>query len=147
MFVFLQLKSHKICPFLTEVIEVVIAELSSHEAVRLPVESLLVHFFSPFRRSYHKQDALWFLNNANEQWHWCVHLPFEGREEEAQEQLGVVRELVELMEGEEGEAECIKEEAENGEIIDNNEGRDTEDGRNEQVRMDIVRFSFTHFFL
>lgn len=36
-------------------------------SVRLIIEGLLAHFFSPDRPSYFPEDALWFLKLANKQ--------------------------------------------------------------------------------
>ena len=68
------------CPRLPEVTSVVIDIISetsfspslhcdSH-SVRLLLEGLFAHFFSPYRRSYDTKDVQWFLELANEQVNW-----------------------------------------------------------------------------
>ena len=39
----------------------------SRRSIRLLVEGLFAHFFSPHRHSYHTEDIQWFLELANKQ--------------------------------------------------------------------------------
>ena len=43
-------------------------------AIRLVIEGLLAHFFPPDRSSYSLEDALWFLELANQQTQWCFNV-------------------------------------------------------------------------
>ena len=43
-------------------------------AIRLVIEGLLAHFFSQDRPSYSSDDAVWFLELANQQTQWCFKI-------------------------------------------------------------------------
>ncbi len=69
-------------PHLAEVTEVTVEVLSEtafspglyqdNQKVRLLMEGLFAHFFSPYRPSYHPEDARWFMELANDQLQWQV---------------------------------------------------------------------------
>lgn len=46
---------------------------SGNTPVRLVIEGLLAHFFSPDRPSYVQDDVVWFLKFANKQEQWCFN--------------------------------------------------------------------------
>ena len=85
-----QLKSPNDRPGLAGVMEVTVEVVSSsgfttslhrcNSAVRLVMEGLLAHYFSPDRPTYVEEDVLWFLQLANDQEQWCLN-PFLGEEE------------------------------------------------------------------
>ena len=56
------------CPRLAEVTSIV----CNHDScsVRLLMEGLFAHFFSPYRKHYNTEDIQWFLELANEQEQW-----------------------------------------------------------------------------
>ena len=68
------------CPRLAEVTSVVVEIISEtsfspslhrdSRSVRLLMEGLFAHFFSPYRRGYDTEDVQWFLELANEQEQW-----------------------------------------------------------------------------
>ena len=68
------------CPRLAEVTSVVVEIISEtsfspslhrdSRSVRLLMEGLFAHFFSPYRRGYDTEDVQWFLALANEQEQW-----------------------------------------------------------------------------
>ena len=78
-------------PGLAEVVEIVMGKLFPSVdlvnyivdrctlQVRLVVESLLAHFFSPYRLSYATTDVKWFLEFANKHNLWCS-IPEEMKE-------------------------------------------------------------------
>ena len=78
----LQLK--ECCPRLSEVTSVIVEVISeeniylSHHhgscSVRLLLEGLFAHFFSPDRPGYHTEDVQWFLELANKQEQWKANL-------------------------------------------------------------------------
>ncbi len=53
---------------------------SGSTPVRLVIEGLLAHFFSPNHPRYAPEDVLWFLKFANEQEQWCCH-PLQGKQD------------------------------------------------------------------
>ena len=96
-------------PGLAGVMEVTVEVVSStgfsahlhrgNTPVRLVMEGLFAHFFSPDRPTYDSADVRWFLQLANEQGHWCC-LPFQEEEEEGVEpSLRVVEESVGVVAG------------------------------------------------
>ena len=76
----LQLKAG--APHLADVATVAVEVLSAsafspslhrdNQSVRLLMEGLFAHFFSPHRPRYHPEDTQWFMELANEQVHWQV---------------------------------------------------------------------------
>ena len=72
----------------------------SNTAVRLLLEGLLAHFFSPYRPHYHRDDVLWFLRLANEQEQWCYN-PFLGQDlqRQTEEEMAAVEMSVGVVAG------------------------------------------------
>ena len=71
---------------LSEVMEAILSSgftARGDTPIRLIIEGLLTHFFSPDRPSYTKEDARWFVQLANQQKQWC----YNGTEENSAEQL------------------------------------------------------------
>lgn len=82
----IQLKGH--CPRLAEVTSVaeeVIFSSCDICSVRLFMEGLCAHFFSPYWRHYHTKDIQWFLEWANEQEHWGTN-PLEHAQQQEHQQ-------------------------------------------------------------
>jgi len=100
-----QLRPDKKCAHLEEVVEVVLEVLSPNQScmtslqqcsrpIRAALESLLLHYFSPYRMNRHMEDMMWFLIWANQQEQWCAD-KLKDTDSVYEQSIGVVAGMLE----------------------------------------------------